>query len=344
MKPRGRPLKYSREDNPTLLEVESKICSLEGGGDALVFSSGMAAISTLFLWKLLAGAEIVVPLDLYGVTIHFLRQLRKFGVRLKVVDPGTDNLISAISKKTRMVFLESVSNPNLFLYDMKKVAEKTIKTGALLAVDNTFATPINLRPLEHGADLVIHSATKYLNGHNDAMAGALIGDKKVIDEIWEWRRCLGGCLDPHSAFLLDRGIKTLEVRVKRQNDSAQELAHFLAAHKKIRRVFYPGLESHPHHDLAKRYLLGYGGIVSFEIDCDLISTMKFLRRLKIIKRAPSLGGTESLILHPTTSSHKDLSAAEKRKLAISDSLVRLSVGLEDIQDIKKDLEKGLSAI
>lgn len=343
LSPRGRPLKYSREDNPTLLEVEEKIALLEGGEDGLVFSSGMAAASTLFLWRLKASGEVVVPLDLYGVTIYFLKQLEKFGIRVKISDPGTENLVEAISRDTALVFLESLSNPLVYLYDVEEVAEKAGEVGAFLAVDNTFATPVNFRPLEHGADLVVHSATKYLNGHNDIIAGAIVGRSKEVNEIWEWRRYLGGCLDPHSAFLLDRGIKTLEVRVRRQNESASKVASFLASLDKVRRVYYPGLDTHPHHGLAKKYLRGYGGIVSFELDCDLNSTLEFMKRLRVIRRAPSLGGTESLIIHPATSSHKDLTSEERQKLGITDSLVRLSVGLEDVEDIVEDIGQAISS-
>lgn len=344
LSPRGRPLKYSREDNPTLLEVESKIALLEGGEDGLVFSSGMAAASSMFLWRLRAGGEIVVPLDLYGVTVYFLKQLEKFGVKVKIADPGTDNLVRAITSETSLVFLESLSNPLVLLYDVEEVAEAAREAGALLAVDNTFATPVNFRPLEHGADVVVHSATKYLNGHNDVIAGAIVGRGKEVNEIWEWRRYLGGCLDPHSAFLLDRGLKTLEVRVRRQNESASKLASFLASLDKIRKVYYPGLDTHPHHHLAKRYLRGYGGIISFELDCDLKSTLGFMKDLKVIRRAPSLGGTESLVMHPATSSHKDLTPEERQKLGITDSLVRLSVGLEDVEDIEEDIAQAISKI
>lgn len=336
---RGRDLKYSREDNPTVNLLERKMAALEGGEDCLAFSSGMAAISTLLLSLTRQGDTIVTSKEVYGASLILMRSLEKFGIRVKCV--LNDRLEREIDGRTKLVFVESITNPTLNVPDIRGIAEACRINGATLVVDNTFATPINFRPIEAGAEYVIHSATKYLGGHNDAVAGVLIGPKAGIDNAWEWRRNLGGSLDPFAAYLVIRGLKTLKLRVEEQNRKAQAIAEFLERHQKVKKVHYPGLESSPHHERAKDLMKGFGGVVSFELE-DLDGAMKFLGGLKLIKTAPSLGGAETLVTHPVSSSHKNISPEERRELGITDGLVRLSVGLEDTEDLIADLEEALA--
>ncbi|MDI9643873.1 MAG: aminotransferase class I/II-fold pyridoxal phosphate-dependent enzyme [Candidatus Verstraetearchaeota archaeon] len=336
---RGRDLKYSREDNPTVNLLEKKMAALEGGEDCLAFSSGMAAISTLLLCQTRSGDTIVTSKEIYGATLILMRSLDKFGIKVKCV--LNDRIKEEIDEKTKLVFVESITNPTLNVPDLKGIAEVCRNKGATLVVDNTFATPINLRPIEVGADYVIHSATKYLCGHNDAIAGILVGPKDGIGALWEWRRNLGGNLDPFAAFLVIRGLKTLKLRLSEQNCKAQEIAEFLEGHAKVKRVHYPGLASSPSHKRAKELMSGFGGVVSFELK-DMASALRFLGGLEIIKTAPSLGGAETLITHPASSSHKNISPEERAELGITDGLLRLSVGLEDKEDLFEDLEKGLA--
>uniref|UniRef100_A0A7J3UZR9 Cystathionine gamma-synthase family protein n=1 Tax=Candidatus Methanosuratincola petrocarbonis (ex Vanwonterghem et al. 2016) TaxID=1867261 RepID=A0A7J3UZR9_9CREN len=337
---RGRDLKYSREDNPTVNLLERKMAALESGEDCLAFSSGMAAISTLLLSLTRQGDTIVTSKEVYGASLILMRSLEKFGIRVKCV--LNDKLEGEIGSETKLVFVESITNPTLNVPDVKGIAEACRRNGAILVVDNTFATPINFRPIEAGAKFVVHSATKYLGGHNDAIAGVLIGPKEGIDNAWEWRRNLGGSLDPFAAYLVIRGLKTLKLRVEEQNRKAQLIAEFLEQHQKVKKVHYPGLESSPNHERAKELMRGFGGVVSFELE-NMESAMRFLGGLKLIKTAPSLGGAETLVTHPVSSSHKNISPEERRELGITDGLVRLSVGLEDTEDLIADLEEALAA-
>lgn len=338
---RGRDLKYSREDNPTVNLLERKMAALEGGEDCLAFSSGMAAISTLLLCHTGEGDTIVTSKEIYGATLVLVRSLDKFGIKVRCV--LNDRIKEEVDERTKLVFVESITNPTLNVPDLKGLAEVCRQRGAALVVDNTFATPINLRPLEIGADYVVHSATKYLCGHNDAIAGVLIGPRKGIDAAWEWRRNLGGSLDPFAAFLVIRGLKTLKLRVNDQNCKAQEIAEYLERHSKVNRVHYPGLSSSPTHERAKELMSGFGGVVSFELE-DMGSALRFLGGLKVIKTAPSLGGAETLITHPVSSSHKNINPQEREELGITEGLLRLSVGLEDKEDLLEDLEGGLEKI
>jgi len=341
---RGREIKYSREDNPTVYAVERKIASLEEGEDCVALSSGMAACASILIGSLQAGDEVVIPKDMYGLTSALVQDLTKFGVKPIFTNPGTKNVVDHIHERTELVYVEAMSNPLLIVYDVGRLAEVAGKYHASLVVDNTFTTPVNLRPLSLGADLVVHSATKYLGGHNDITAGAVVGSAKTMEILWEWRRRLGCSLDPNTAFLLDRGLKTLNLRVARHNESALEIARFLAQHKAVNKVHYPGLESHPSHDLAKRLLKGFGGVISFELKGTPDSAIRFMRKLSVVKRAPSLGGTESLITHPASTSHKDIPSGERLRLGISDALLRMSVGLEDAEDLVEDLDDALSFV
>ena len=340
---RGREIKYSREDNPTVHAVERKIASLEEGEDCVALSSGMAACASILIGLLQTGNEVVVPKDMYGLTYTLVQDLTKFGVKPVFTNPGTDNVAEQIHRRTKLVYVEAMSNPLLIIYDIERLAEAASRFGACLVVDNTFTTPFNLRPLSKGAELVVHSATKYLGGHNDVTAGAVIGPAETLEIVWEWRRRLGCILDPNTAFLLDRGLKTLGLRVARHNESALTVAKFLEQHKGVKRVHYPGLDSHPSHDLAKRLLRGFGGVVSFELKGTSDLAVKVMRKLSVVKRAPSLGGTESLITHPASTSHKDIPARERVRLGITDALLRVSVGLEDVEDLIGDLDQALSS-
>lgn len=338
---RGRELKYSREDNPTVYLLEKKVNALEGGEDCLAFASGMAAISTFVIGSLSKGDEIVTSKEIYGATLILLRSLGKFGIRVKAVLNG--DLMKSISSETKAVFVESITNPTLRVPDIPEIVKISKENGALMVVDNTFATPVNFRPLELGVDYVIESATKYLGGHNDVIGGTLCGSKRLMNEFWEWRRNVGGTLDPFAAFLIIRGLKTLKLRVEYQNARTLEIAEYLESNSKVKKTFYPGLESSPYYRRSSKIMKGCGGVVSFEVE-NVEKALKLLSSLSIIRTAPSLGGAETLITHPVSSSHKGISPAERKELGIEDGLLRLSVGLEESSDIIADLEKGLAAI
>ena len=338
---RGRELKYSREDNPTVHLLERKIQALEGTADCLAFASGMAAISTLFLGTLGKGDEIVTSKEIYGATLVLLRSLEKFGLKVKCVLNG--EIIRAISKDTKIVFVESITNPTLGVPDIPTIVSRSREVGAMVAVDNTFATPVNFKPIDVGADLVIESATKYLGGHNDVIGGVLAGPKDALSMLWEWRRNLGGSLDPFAAYLIIRGLKTLRLRVAEHNRSAQLVAEWLEKHPAVKQVHYPGLQSSHYHERASQLMGGFGGVVSFDVS-NGEKAMRLLKSLSFIKTAPSLGGAETLITHPASSSHKSIGVDERRELGISDGLLRLSVGLEESEDILADLEGALKKI
>jgi len=339
---RERPLKYSREDNPTNVVLERRLASLEEGEGALVFSSGMAAISTCFFHLLKSGCKLVLSRDVYGATIPLEKSFEKFGVKVELRGPDTEDIVEAIENEDTVVFVESISSPLLRVVDL--LASVCREKGAFLIVDNTFATSLNLKPLLHGANAVVHSLTKYLAGHNDVVGGAIVSSSKLIDELWYVRTRLGCTLDPHASFLILRGLKTLAARLKVAQESAKAIAEFLEGHSKVSRVYYPGLSSHPTHHIAKRLLRGYGAVVSFEVKGNGESAKKFLRSLKVIKPSPSLGGCESLASHPASSSHRDLPVGERERLGITENLARLSVGFEDVNDLIEDLDRALGSL
>lgn len=338
---RGRELKYSREDNPTVHLLERKMQALEGTEDCLAFASGMAAISTLFLGMLEKGEEIVTSKEIYGASLVLLRSLEKFGIRVKTVLNG--GIIKAISKDTKIVFVESITNPTLGVPDVPAIVKRSHDAGAVVAVDNTFATPVNYRPIEAGADIVVESATKYLGGHNDVIGGILAGRRELLTPLWEWRRNLGGSLDPFAAYLIIRGLKTLNLRVAEHNRSAQSIAEWLEKQPSVNNVHYPGLRSSHCNERASKMMSGFGGVVSFEVGSGE-KAMRLLKSLSFIKTAPSLGGAETLITHPVSSSHKSISPEERRELGIEDGLLRLSVGLEGAEEIIADLKVALGKI
>ena len=337
---------YSRWSNPTVARLESKLASLESAEDAAFFSSGMAAISAAVLSFVRQGDHVVAIRDLYGESYRLVHDfLPSFGVQSSLVDT-TD--LSAMRKSlranTKVVYVETPTNPTLKLVDLAKVARLAHSVRALLLVDSTFASPVNQRPLEFGADVVLHSATKYLNGHADVIAGVAAGSRKLLERIKRVRRILGGTLDPHAAWLILRGMKTMAVRVKTQNGNAQLVAEYLSKHRKVERVNYPGLKSHPQHALAKRQMSGYGGMLSFEVKDNLEDAMKFTESLKVVILAASLGGVESLVAQPATLTHTQMSAEERARTGISESLVRMSVGIEDVDDLIRDLGQALSKV
>ncbi|MGD0425049.1 MAG: aminotransferase class I/II-fold pyridoxal phosphate-dependent enzyme [Candidatus Bathyarchaeia archaeon] len=334
---------YTRWSNPTITAAEKKIAELEGAEECVVFSSGMAAISTAIMSLVSSGDHIVSVRDLYGGTVGLFSDLMsRFGVRTTFVEAtNVGEISSAVRSNTKILFLETPTNPTLKLVDLQRAAEIAAEHGAKVLVDNTFASPYNQQPLQFGCDATLHSATKYLAGHNDVTAGAIAGPGKLIEPMRKLRRTLGGVLDPHGAWLLLRGMKTLALRMARHNSNGQQIAEYLENHPNVEKVYYPGLRTHPQHTLAKRQMKGFGGVVSFELKGDLNQTMRFVDNLKLALLAPSLGGTETLVSQPSTASHFFMDPDERRKAGISDSLVRLSLGIEDAEDIISDLAQAL---
>lgn len=304
---------YSRWDNPTVRTLERKLSELEAAEDAAFFSSGMAAISTAVIALLQKGDHVLAIRDLYGETYRLIHDLLpRFGVESTLVDT-TDlrAMRDKIRKDTKVVYVETPTNPTLKLVDIREAGRITHAKGAKLLVDNTFASPINQRPLKLGADLILHSATKYLNGHSDAIAGAVAGSSDLVGIVKKMRRVLGGTLDPHAAYLILRGIKTLSVRVDKQCEGAERLADYLSEHEKVVRVNYPGLESHPQRELAKKQMKAFGGMLSFEIRGKMKDAMKFTESLKIATLGGSLGSVETLVSQPATLTHTQLSPAKE---------------------------------
>jgi cystathionine beta-lyase/cystathionine gamma-synthase len=337
---------YSRYGNPTVSAVEAKVASLENAKAAVAFSSGMAAISTTILSLLKKGDRLVTIEDLYGGTFNLMRsELPRFGVDVQMVSTtDSKEMKHALEAGANLVYLESPTNPLLKLVDIGTAVELAHSAGAKVMIDSTFATPINQNPIDLGVDVVVHSATKYLNGHSDLIAGVVVGGKEDMKRVYDKRIVYGGSLDPMGAFLLMRGTKTLDVRMERHNSNGLSVARFLERHENVKRVHYPGLPSHPQHELAERQMRGFGGMVSFEVAGGRHEAEKLLKSLQMIKRATSLGGVDSLVSMPLNSSHSLLTPEERSRLGIKDSLVRLSVGIEDEQDIIDDLNRGLSQI
>jgi len=305
----------------------------------------MAAITSTILSLVGKGDHVVAIEDLYGGTFAFMRQeLPRLGVEVSMVSSSDlAQMEHAINSKTKLIYIESPTNPLLKLVDIRAVAGIARKHEVVTIIDSTFATPINQNPLDMGMDLVVHSGTKYLNGHSDLIAGAVVGRRQMLDEIYKKRVQYGGSIDPIGAFLLSRGMKTLEVRMQRHNQNGLELAEFLESHPLVDRVHYPGLRSHPQHPLAKGQMRGFSGMVSFEVKGTRREAEAVLSAFKLIKKATSLGGVDSLASMPLNSSHSSLSADERARFGIRDSLIRLSVGIEDVGDLKADLDQALAA-
>jgi len=337
---------YGRYGNPTWRAVERKLSALEGAAEAVLFASGMCAATTLFLALLPRGGHLIVTSDCYRRTRQFIqRYLTKLDVETTVIEPSdTKQLTDAIRDNTRLFFTESPTNPYLRVIDLPEAVEICHRRGVEVVIDSTFATPVNHRALEEGADYVIHSATKYLGGHNDLLAGVVAGSAERIAPVRDALGILGGVIDAHSAYLLLRGLKTLAIRVARHNENGERLARWLEGHPRVRRVWYPGLESHPDHAIAKRSMRGFGGVVTFELDTDLDGAFRFTDACRLPYLAPSLGGVESLIEAPVLMSYWDQSPEERRAHGITDSLIRLACGIEDADDLIADLERAFAAI
>ncbi len=340
-----RQPEYGRMGNPTVASVESRIAALEGAERAQLFASGMAAVTTLMLHVLESGDHVILTRDCYKRTRDFCAQsLAKFGVDATVVDVCLEEVERAVRPETRLIFTETPTNPNLYVLDVERLARLGRSRDIVTVVDSTFATPVNLRPLEHGVDLVLHSATKYLGGHNDLIAGVLAGREEVVQPISDLLMTMGGICDPDTAFLLERGLKTLALRVGKQNENGQAVAEFLESHPGVSSVLYPGLLSHPHHELARRLLEGFGGVVTFQVDADFAGTAGFVDALEIPTIAPSLGGAESLVEQCAIMGYWDLPPEERRRWGMEDNLVRLSLGIEDADDLIADLEQALGKL
>lgn len=337
---------YSRWGNPTVEVFERVVADLEGGERALAFSSGMAAIGTTLLALLAPGDHVVAAHSLYSATTHLLDDhLRRTGIEVTFVDPSdVDAFRQAARERTRLFYIETPCNPTLTLTDIRAVAECARRCGAILVADNTFATPLNQNPLGLGADLVVHSATKYLCGHSDVIAGVAVGRQSLIERIWQTQKLLGGCMDPHAAWLLLRGVKTLGVRIDRHNANALTVARWLQGHAAVERVRYPGLESHPQHALASRQMRGFGGMVAFELRGGREAGLRLVEATRLALLAVSLGGVETLIEHPASMTHGMLSDQQLQSAGIAPGLVRLSVGIEDAADLLADLEQALARV
>jgi len=337
---------YGRYGNPTQRAVERKLAQLDGGEEALLFSTGMCAITTTLLTLLSPGDHMIMTGDCYRRTRQFCQTfLTRFGIQVTIVPPGDYQAMeAAIGESTKLLFSESPTNPYLRVLDLPRVVEISQRHGLCLIVDSTFATPYNQRPLEFGADLVIHSATKYLSGHNDLLAGVVVGSWELLAPIKENRGILGGIVDPHTSYLLLRGLKTLGLRMEQHNRNGMKVATFLESHPKIQRVYYPGLPSHPDHAIAKEQMSGFGGVVSFEIKGDLDTTSAFVDALRIPRIGPSFGGAESLVVQPALQSYFELTTEQRLAVGIRNELVRYAVGLEDADDLIADLEQALARI
>lgn len=332
---------YPRYFNtPNQRVINRKLAALEQGEDALVFGSGMAAISTLLFAYLKPGDHAAFQADLYGGTYQLVtKELRRFGVDISF-SRTAEEFASSLGPNTRLLYVESPSNPLLQCVDLTAVAKLGRECGVLTVIDNTFATPINQNPIPLGFDAVIHSATKYLNGHSDVNAGVVVSSATVIRRLTECATNYGGMLDAHSCYQLERGLKTLALRVRQHNENADRLARFLQTHPAVARVNYPGLPDHPDHAIATRQMRGFGGMLSFELR-DARQTDHLLSRLRLVLSALSLGGVESLVCIPSRTSHRLMTPAERLHVGISDGLVRVSVGIEDIEDLLEDFDQAL---
>src|SRR6202166_331579 len=337
---------YTRYGNPTNTVAEQTIAALEGVDAALTFASGMGAITTTLMALLKSGDHIVAQRDIYGGVSKFLSQwLPKMGIETTFVDTTEyEQHERAIRPNTKLLYLESPTNPTLRVVDFKRAAAVAKRHNILSMIDSTFGTPVNQHPAEFGIDLVMHSGTKYLGGHTDLICGVVAGRQELMKKIWETRTTLGNCMDPHASWMLVRGLKTLAVRVARQNENAQRVAEFLGKSAKVRKVHYPFLKSHPQHGLAREQMKGGGGMVSFEVEGTGDDARRVSEAMRLFTLAPSLGGVESLVSIPVLTSHAMVPAAERAKMGVTEQLIRLSVGIESAEDLIGDLERALEAV
>ncbi|GGC10313.1 trans-sulfuration enzyme family protein [Pseudoduganella buxea] len=344
-------LDYGRSHNPTRWALERCVADLEGGAQAYAFASGLAAISTV-LELLDAGSHIVAGDDMYGGTYRLFERVRRrsAGHQFSYADlTNPENLLAALRPETKMVWIETPTNPMLKLADLRTIALICRQRNIIAVADNTFASPLVQRPLELGFDIVVHSATKYLNGHSDIIGGIAVvgGEERQAgwrEQLGFLQNSVGAILGPFDSFLALRGVKTLAIRMERHCASALELAQWLEREPKVRKVYYPGLASHPQHELARRQMTGFGGIISIDLDTDLAGARRFLERCEVFALAESLGGVESLIEHPALMTHATIPPEQRAQLGIGDGLIRLSVGIEHIEDLRRDLQNALAAV
>lgn len=344
--PAGERGEYGRYGNPTVRAVERRMAALEGTEDAALFSSGMAAVTTSMLALVKGGQHVVLFRDCYRMTLEFVTDvLARFGVAHTLLAAGDlDSLPDAVRPETRLVLSESPTNPYLACVDLERLAaacksHRTVKS----MIDATFATPVNCRPASFGIDLVVHSATKYLAGHNDVLAGVVCGPSGLVSMVRDLRGVLGSVCDPHAAFLVGRGMKTLALRVEKQNVTALAVAEWLEKHPRIERVFYPGLPSHASHSIARAQMRGFGGVVSFIVKGGLNAASRFIDKVELARIGPSFGGVEALIEQPAVMSYYEMTSEQREAIGIADGLVRMSIGIEDAADIIRDLDQALSA-
>jgi len=336
---------YARTQNPTRAAVEANIAAIEGGKGALAFASGMAAIAAVASF-LASGDHVVVTDNTYGGTYrYFERILRKYGLEFTYVDTSNlDATAAAFKPTTKLLFVETPTNPVLALTDLAAAAELAHRHGAKLVVDNTFASPAVQRPIEFGADMVLHSTTKYLNGHSDSIGGVVVATADAdLDWLQFYQNSAGAILSPFDSWLVLRGTKTLAVRMTQHNANGVALAQFLAAHRKVQKVYFPGLPDHPQHELARRQMNGFGGMLSFDLG-SLDAARRLLNQVKLMALAESLGGVETLISHPATMTHASVPIERRQAIGITDGLVRISAGIEDIDDLTEDLSQALDAV
>ena len=343
---------YSRYHNPTVKEVQDKIALMEGGESAVLFSSGMAAISTAVLALCRSGDEIVSTPGLYGGTYRFFRDsLPKYGINVRYVEPKSlDDLLYLITPATKIVYFETPTNPTLRIVDIEKLvrltrkSEKEFRTRIAVFIDNTFATIFNQKPFAYGVDIILESTTKYLGGHADLVGGVVTGPKRLISPVKELAKHLGGCADPFAAFLLDRSLKTFDLRIKQQNENAFTLARMFEKHPKVARVLYPGLRSHPDHRIAERQMSGFGGMLTIEVRGGIKSAVRVCDALRVAVNAMSLGGVETLVSIPVYSSHINMDKDELKKHGVTEGMIRISAGAEGIDDLIGDFKNALSKI
>jgi cystathionine gamma-synthase len=336
---------YGRYGNPTVRLVEERVAALEGTEDAVFFSSGMAAVTSAVLALVKSGEHVILFSDCYRRTRQFVtRFLSQFGVEHTLVPPADlDALRAALRPNTKLVISEAPTNPYLTVLDLPLLSEICKPKRVRTLIDATFATPVNLNPVEHGIDLILHSATKYLGGHNDVLAGVVAGNAALVSLVRDVRHMMGAVCDPHAAYLVHRGLKTLALRVEQQNSSAQAIAEALEKHPRVARVWYPGLASHPSHAVATRLMRGFGGVVSFELHGEMAAASKFVDALRIPRIAPSLGGVESLVEQPALMSYFELTTEQREAIGIKDTLIRYAVGIEATEDLIADLMQAFEA-
>ena len=339
---------YSRSGNPTRSALEKRLAALESAKFGLAFSSGMAAISAVSFALLKPGDHVVAFDDLYSGTKRLFNEIlrKQFNIEFSYVDArDVNNVRREIKGNTKLIWLESPTNPLMKLCDIREISNIAREENVSVVVDNTFMSPYFQRPLELGADIVVHSTTKYLNGHSDSIGGAvMINEEEIYERVKFYQKTLGAILSPFDSYLVLRGVKTLAVRMERHNENALRIAEYLESHPKVKKVYYPGLRSHPQHELAKRQMYGFGGMLSFEIEGGMREAKVFLENLKLFSLAVSLGGVESLIEHPATMTHASISKEERERIGITDSLIRMSVGIENAEDLIDDLDSSLNRI